>query len=392
MTPTLRVSTRKGLFTIKKTRAATEPGGWSIAQTDFLGDNVTLSFFDASSGTLYAALAHGHFGVKLHRLTIGKDADVQTEDGSDAGERNWQEIAVPQYPKRPEGIEPPVDEMGQVVPDSLKLIWALEAGGANEAQQNGRLWCGTIPGGLFRSDDRGDSWQMIESLWNHPDRIKWFGGGTDHPGIHSVCVDPRDPSRVAVAVSCGGVWVSEDDGASWNSRADGMWAAYMPPDLKYDQAIQDPHFMVQCRDQPDIYWAQHHNGVFRSIDGCASWQEVKDIQPSSFGFAVAVHPQDGNTAWLIPGINDEIRIPVEGKLVVTRTRDGGKTFDVLSNGLPQSHAYDIVFRHALDIDTGGNTLAFGTTTGSVFISEDQGDTWHNVTQHLPPVYALRFDQ
>ena len=147
MTPTLRVSTRKGLFTIKKTLAATEPGGWSIARTDFLGDNVTLSFFDASSGTLYAALAHGHFGAKLHRVTIGKDADEQTENSSDAGERNWREIAVPQYPKRPEGVEPPVDEMGQIVPDSLKLIWALEAGGAE---------CAVCQAALSAADDVKD--------------------------------------------------------------------------------------------------------------------------------------------------------------------------------------------------------------------------------------------
>jgi hypothetical protein len=391
MTPTLRISTRKGLFTITKNAADQSPGQppeWLIARTDFLGDNVTLSLFDASSTYLYAALEHGHFGVKLHRLAIGKDG----EWGSNPTDSHWQEIATPQFPKRPEGSEPSVDAMGQTIPDTVQLIWSLEAGGPNEDDQPGRLWCGTIPGGLFRSDDHGDSWQLIESLWNHPDRAKWMGGGKDYPGIHSICVDPRDPRRVAVAVSCGGVWLTEDDGDSWACRADGMWAAYMPPDRKNDPAIQDPHCMVQCPGQPNTYWAQHHNGVFRSSDGCTSWQDLKDIEPSNFGFAVAVHPQDGKTAWLIPGINDEKRIPVGGKLVVTRTRDGGENFDVLSNGLPQDHAYDIVFRHALDIDSTGSTLAFGTTTGSVFISEDQGDSWQNISQHLPPVYAVSFDK
>jgi hypothetical protein len=137
-------------------------------------------------------------------------------------------------------------------------------------------------------------------------------------------------------------------------------------------------------------WVQHHNGIFRSDDGSASWREIEGVKPSSFGFAVAVHPRDPDAAWFVPAIKDERRIPVDGKLVVTRTRDGGKSFDVLTKGLPQQHAYDLVYRHALAIDETGDRLAFATTTGGLYVSEDQGDSWREVTHTLPPAHAVRF--
>jgi hypothetical protein len=169
-----------------------------------------------------------------------------------------------------------------------------------------------------------------------------------------------------------------------------MRAAYMPPDQAYDPNAQDPHRVVQCRGNPKAMWAQHHNGIFRTTDGSESWTEVQDVKPSGFGFAVVVHPEDGETAWFVPAIKDEKRIPVGGKVVVTRTRDGGKTFETLTKGLPQEDAYDLVFRHSMDIDGSGTKLAFGSTTGSLWVSEDQGDSWQTVSQHLPPVYAVRF--
>jgi hypothetical protein len=137
-------------------------------------------------------------------------------------------------------------------------------------------------------------------------------------------------------------------------------------------------------------WAQHHNGIFRTIDGGRAWTEVTQAGPSTFGFPVVVHPRDGDTAWFVPAIKDEHRIPVGGNVVVTRTRDGGRTFDVLTRGLPRGHAYDLVFRHAMDIDGSGDQLIFGSTTGSVWVSEDQGESWQTVSNHLPPVYAVRF--
>lgn len=373
MSDRIYVSTRKGLFTVEPTKGG-RSNGWEITHACFEGDNVTLVLPDHRDGTLYAALDHGHFGVKLHR---------SRDDG-----RSWQECAAPVYPELKEGEEPDINPMsGEPVPSSLKLIWALEPGGD---QESGHLWCGTVPGGLFRSNDGGSSWDMVKSLWDNPSRKKWFGGGLDYAGIHTVCVDPRDARRVIVGVSCGGVWVTDDAGETWACRADGMWASYMPPEGKNDPEIQDPHRLAQCRANPDALWTQHHNGVFRTTDGCASWQEITTVKPSVFGFGVAVHPADPETAWFVPAINDEKRVPVDGQVVVARTRDGGATFEVLRNGLPQRYAYDLTFRHALDVDETGARLVFGSTTGGLWISEDQGDSWETVATHLPPIYCTRF--
>jgi hypothetical protein len=148
--------------------------------------------------------------------------------------------------------------------------------------------------------------------------------------------------------------------------------------------------MVQCRAAPDAFWVQHHNGVFRSTTGGSDWKEVASVQPSVFGFAVAVHPRDPETAWFVPAIKDERRIPVNGEVVVARTRDGGTSFDVLRDGLPQQDAYDLVYRHALAIDDSGDRLAFGSTTGGLWITQNQGDHWEALPARLPMVHAVTF--
>lgn len=372
MSDRLYVGTRKGLFTLD--RAA---GGWEIAKVDFLAVEVPMMLHDARNGNLYAAVKHEHFGPKLHRSTDGG--------------ANWEECAVPVYPEGATiGLGPFPGPDGKPMdpkPASLSLMWSLEAGGPDE---DGRLWCGTIPGALFRSDDNGDSWEFVSSLWDREERLQWFGGGMDDPGMHSICVDPRNSKRVLVAVSCGGVWVTEDSGVTWACKADGMRAEYMPPERAHDPIIQDGHLMVQCPDNPDAFWVQHHNGVFRSTDNCESWQEIENVPPSVFGFAVAVHPHDSETAWFAPAVKDEFRVPVDAQLVVTRTKDGGKTFDVLREGLPQEHCYDIIFRHCLVVDGAGDRLAMGSSTGGVWISENGGDSWTEISTNLPQVYCMRF--
>ena len=365
MTDTLLVSTRKGLFTVARRGA-----GWEIEKTDFLGDNVTLTLTDRRDGRHYAALDHGHFGVKLHRSTSS----------------GWEEIPAPVYPPKPEGLVEN-DMWGRPLAWSTARIWALAAGGADEP---GVLWCGTQPGGLFRSADHGASWQMMRALWDHPKRKMWMGGGADLPGIHSIIVDPRNSKRVWIAVSTGGIWLTEDAGLSWVQRGEGMRADHVPPELTNDPIAQDVHCLVQCPAAPDRMWVQHHNGIFVSSDEGRTFTEITGVNPSVFGFPVVVHPSEPDTAWFVPEIKDEKRIPVGGKLVLTRTRDGAKSFQVLSNGLPQVHAYDVVYRHALAIDDTGERLAFGSTTGGLWVSENQGDSWACVSHTLPPIYAVRF--
>jgi len=370
MSDRLHVSTRKGLFTLERSN-----GPWAISDVAFLGQPVTMSLADARDGSWYAAIDHGHFGTHLHR---------SRDDG-----KQWEEIAAPQYPagetvpqRMPDG-----DTATTTKPAALSEIWALQPGGDD---QPGKLRCGTNTAVVFVSTDAGDSWQLNEALWNCPERKMWFGGGKDDPGLHSIVVDPRDSRHITVAISCGGVWQTHDNGASWKCTSNGLRAEYMPPDQAYQPEIQDPHLLAACRDSPDHQWVQHHNGIFHSTDGGNRWEEITSAEPSAFGFAVAAHPSDPATAWFVPGVKDEVRVPVDGRLVVTKTSDGGETFQQHGDGLPSQHAYDIVFRHALDVDATGQRLAMGSSTGNFWISEDAGTSWQTVSTHLPPVYAVRF--
>ena len=357
----LLVSTRKGLFVVE---------GNQLSRAMFVGDNVVLTLVDRRDGAWYAVLDHGHFGVKLHR--------------SDDRGATWTELATPAYPPKPEGFVDK-DMWGKEREWATKNIWALEPG----LDRDGALWAGTMPGGLFRSEDRGGSWQLIDALWHHPTRVKWNGGGADHAAIHSICVDPRDPRTVAVAVSSGGVWRTRDLGATWQPHTRGMKAGYVPPEQAEWPENQDPHHVVQSPSSPDVWWCQHHMGIWRSTNNLESWEQL-EAQPSSFGFPVAVHPRHADTAWFVPAHSDQKRTPVTGEVVVTRTRDGGKTFEILREGLPQRFAYDLVLRHALAIADDGDRLAFGSTTGNLWTTADQGDHWHPVASHLPPIYAVRY--
>src|SRR5215213_5099383 len=285
MSDRLLVSTRKGLFAFDR-----NGGGWKLGRTAFVGDNVSLTLPDRRDGGWYAALNLGHFGTKL-------------KFSPDRGE-TWEERAVPAYP---EGATFASFDGKDPQPAKMKGFWALECQGRDGP---GRLWAGTTPGGLFRSEDGGKSWDLVRGLWDRPERAKWFGGGTELPALHSVCVDPRDTRAVRVAVSCGGVWQTGDGGETWEVTSHGMKADYMPPELQSDPSIQDPHMMVQCAAEPDRLWVQHHNGVFRSDDGGRNWESITDIKPSVFGFGVAVHPRDGKTAWFAPAVKDERRVPV----------------------------------------------------------------------------------
>jgi hypothetical protein len=358
MADTLFVSTRKGLFELRR-----RGGAWEVADAQFLGDPVSMVL--AADGYVLAALDLGHFGAKLWR---------RERDGA------WRELAAPAFPPKPDDAE------DDPHPWSLGKIWAMEAGGVP-----GRIWAGSMPGGLFRSDDAGESWSLVESLWRMPERRKWSGvAGGEQPGIDSILVHSGNPRDIRLGISTAGVWATEDAGASWSLINRGMYAEYMPPELREDPMSQDVHRLAQCKARPEIMWCQHHNGVFRSVDRGATWRDVAAIRPAKFGFAVAAHPEDSMTAWFVPAIKDEKRIPVDGKVVVARTRDGGESFEVLSNGLPQRHAYDLVWRHGLDVDESGRRLAFGSTSGGLWISEDGGDRWLMPEMRLPPVAVVRF--
>ncbi|MES2714720.1 MAG: exo-alpha-sialidase [Pseudomonadota bacterium] len=359
MTDRAWLATRKGLIELRRSA-----GAWRIAHTSFLGDPVSMLLPPQAdgphAGQMLAALNLGHFGVKLHR-----SAD---------GGRQWQEVAAPVYPPQPADATGPAWKLG--------LVWSLAAA-------HGTLWAGTLPGGLFRSADCGASWQLVEALWNDPTRTSWFGGGYDAPGIHSLCLHPTRPGGLLVGISCGGVWATEDDGASWALRTRGLEADYMPPEQASDGATQDPHCIAACPTAPDVLWCQHHSGIWRSTDRGRQWLPVTAPR-SSFGFAVAAHPSDPATAWFAPAVSDQCRVPVGGALVVNRTRDGGASFDTLADGLPSADCFDLVYRHGLAVADDGRCLLMGSTTGGLWASADAGDSWATVSATLPPIYAIRF--
>jgi photosystem II stability/assembly factor-like uncharacterized protein len=391
MAERILVGTRKGTFIVEKVG-----GRWKAALAGHAGVGVNFVARDPSSGALWALLGHGHWGAKLSR---------SRDDG-----RTWED--APGQIKYPEGAryisgfvpgeEPAADEGVTRSPDfkdaTLLKLWTVGFGG------DGRIYVGTIPGGLFVSSDGGESFELNRPLWNHESRggdlfagegtgmTHWFGtpaseGGEFAPGIHSVAVDPRDPKRVLVAISTAGVLETTDGGQSWRGRNVGMLNDYLP-----DPAAEwghDAHFVALCPAQPDNVWQQNHSGVFYSSDGAATWTRVSDQSKGvHFGFPVAADEKDGRVAWLVPGHSDNQRMAIDGGLFVARTQDGGKTWEQLREGLPQECAYDVVYRHALHNKNG--TLAFGSTTGNLYVSEDRGESWRSVGNNLPPIYSVRF--
>ncbi|MFN8016680.1 MAG: hypothetical protein U0P45_01015 [Acidimicrobiales bacterium] len=360
MSDRIHVGTRKGLVSVSRTSS-----GWQVDGLTMRAIPITAILDRGAGADLVVGASHGHFGPKLHA----------TADGG----ATLRDLAVPEHPADA-GMDPNRQEAR---PSSTEMIWSLAA------TSDGTWWCGTMPGGLFSSRDEGASWQLCQALWDEPGRAEWMGGGYDHPAIHSIEVDPRGPERLVVAVSCGGTWRTEDGGATWEV-SQGMRAPFMPPERVEDPVVQDPHRVVRSAADPDVLWCQQHFGIYRSTDDARTWQEITDVAPSTFGFAVATHPHDPDTAWFVPATADQERIPVDGRMVVTRTRDGGRTFEQLRTGLPQAGCWDLVYRHALAVDGTGERLAMGSTTGNLWVSEDGGDTWDHVSAHLPPVAVVQF--
>jgi photosystem II stability/assembly factor-like uncharacterized protein len=389
MSDQIVVGTRKGTFVVEKLG-----GRWTPRLAGHAGVGVNFVARDPSTGTLWAALGHGHWGAKLSRSTDGG--------------RSWEDAAQIKYPEgarylaNPDPGEGDEDGAGQAKATfrdaTLLKLWCIAFG------PNGRIYVGTIPGGLFVSNDGGASFELNLPLWNHESRggdlfagdgsgvTHWFGtpaseGGEFAPGLHSIVVDPRNADRILVAVSTAGVLETSDGGKTWRGRNNGMLMDYLPnPNAEWGH---DPHFVTLCPAAPDHVWQQNHCGVFYSADAAATWKKVSDPERGvHFGFPVAVDDEDGRTAWLVPGRSDMARMAIDGGLFVARTRDGGGSWEQLRDGLPQQSAYDVVYRHALS--NRGDQIAFGTTTGNLYVSENRGDRWEVVGNNLPPIYSVRF--
>jgi photosystem II stability/assembly factor-like uncharacterized protein len=382
MSERILVGTRKGTFIVEKSG-----GRWRPSLAGHAGVGVNYVARDPEGGALWALLGHGHWGAKVSR---------SRDDG-----KTWEDAAQVAYPEGARYVGMDMDENGPkegaVRPATLLKLWTIGFG------SGGKVYIGTIPGGLFVSSDGGQSFELNRPLWNHESRggdlfageptskNHWFGTpaseGEFAPGIHSISVDPRNPDRVLIAISTAGVLETTDGGKSWVGRNKGMLNDYLPnPEAEWGH---DPHFIELCAGQPDHVWQQNHSGVFYSSDGAATWKRVSaPDQGVHFGFPVAVDQQDGKTAWLVPGKSDNARMAIDGALFVARTEDGGQSWRDLREGLPQEGAYDVVLRHALG--NRGDLLAFGSTTGNLYVSENRGASWRCAANNLPPIYSVRF--
>src|SRR4051812_43410375 len=346
------LGTKKGLFVLEG-----EPGsGFEVTARAFAGEPVEYALRDPRSNRILASVTSPFYGPKIYF----------TDDA--AGD--WQQAAGVALP---EGGE-----------KALERIWVIVTG-----EQDGLLYAGGDPGVLFESSDGGESWALNRALWEHPTRPKWQAGGGG-PCLHTISTWPGDPSRLAVAVSAAGVWRTSDGGESWDRGNEGLVPRYLPEDTPPDEVGLCVHRLHRAPQRPERMFLQFHGGVYRSDDAGASWTSIADGLPSDFGFPLAIDPADPDSAFVIPLVADMDRVTPEGRVRVYETRDAGASWTARGDGLPSSHAYLTVLREAFDWTGAGPGLElyFGATSGAVFGSGDAGETWFEAAANLPPVYSV----
>ena len=278
---------------------------------------------------------------------------------------------------------------------SVAQVWQVQP--STDAEPD-VVYAGVEPSALFRSEDGGETFELVEGLWNHPHRPEWTPGGGGKC-LHTVHVDPRDPNRLDIAMSTGGHYRSDDRGSTWQARNKGIVMAFMPEgqqELEFGQCV---HKIARDATAPDTFYLQHHWGIYRSDDSGDTWIDVGKGAgpdtgvPSDFGFPVVTHPTRAGTAYVIPLQSDGFRVTPEGRCRVYRTSDSGKSWEALTEGLPQTDAHLTVLRDGFCTDAMSPAgLYFGTRTGQIFGSNDDGDSWSLLVENLPPVLSVRAAQ
>ena len=353
----LMVGTTKGafLFTADGGR-----GTWRMDGPHFPGEEVYAMALDqrGAAPVLWAAPGNPFWGTTMRR----SDDLGATWSGKEK-----------RPVKFPEGSEL-----------SLNRVWQIAPGPADDPD---RIYLGVEPTCLFESRDGGDSFAPVEGFLNHEHREFWTPG---NGGLcmHTIVQRPDDPERMLVAFSTGGVYRTTDGGASWAPSNGGVRAEFLPD--QHPEFGQCVHKVVSHPDRPDRLFLQNHGGLYRSDDWAGSWEDVANDVPSDFGFAMAMHPRDPDTVYIVPLESAQFRCTPEAKLRVYRTRDAGASWHPLGDGLPQEGAFETVLRDAMDTDTADPAgVYFGTRSGSVYASADDGDSWALVHDGLPPVVCVK---
>ena len=361
------VGTRKGAFILRSDAARRR---WMLAGPHFLGSIVHHLVLDPRDDkTLLAAVRSGHLGPTLHRSTyLG---------------RTWTEAKrPPAFPKVPEG------QKGRVLDHTFWLT-------PGHASETGTWYAGTSPQGLFRSEDGGMTWDAVAGFNDNPKLSEWTGGEQDLTPdggkTHSVSVDPRDPAHLYLGLSGGGFFESPDAGATWvrlNKGCDRVFPVADP------DAGHDPHCVRQHPAMPDRLYMQNHCGIYRLDRPSDTWVRVGRKMPKAvgdIGFPMTVHPRYPETAWVFPMDGSDVwpRVSPGGKPAVYRTRNAGRSWERQDRGLPKEQAWFTVKRQAMCADAGAPVgLYFGTTSGEVWASADEGKSWRCLAAHLPHVYSV----
>ncbi|HSG48053.1 MAG TPA: hypothetical protein VLA43_09595 [Longimicrobiales bacterium] len=353
----LMVGTMKGAFLL---RSDGSRGSWEMDGPHFPGEEVYALAMDQRSGgpVLWAAPGSAFFGTTLRR----SDDLGATWSGKDERPVRFPEDS---------GL-------------ALNRIWQIQPGRHTEPD---RLFLGVEPSCLFESGDGGESWAPVEGFLNHEHRPLWQPGNGGLC-LHTILPHPRDPHRMLVAFSTGGVYGTDDGGASWAPRNRGVRAEFLPE--KHPEFGQCVHKVAHHPSRPERLFLQNHWGLYRSDDWGDSWHDIANGVPSDFGFAMAVHPTEPDTVYIVPLEADGFRCTPDQKLRVYRTRDAGESWEALARGLPQEDAYETVLRDALCTDTlSGAGVYFGTRSGKLYASRDDGDSWTLVRDGLPPVVCVK---
>ncbi len=379
---TLLVGTTKGAFLLS---SGPDRQDWSISGPHCDGWPINHIVGEAETGTLWAAGGGDWPGAgvwsstdqgeswQLTKLANGKFDDWLAKDPAFAAEMNMEPA-------------PPAPFTGVI--DS---VWVL-------SRSHGKLYAGSRPAELFVSHDDGASFEKVESISNHPTRDSWQPGGAGLV-LHTIVPDPDVPEKLWLAISSAGVFATEDGGASWerrnrlaNSEAAG---AHRHADGSLHEAGAETwhcvHNMVRAPGVTgDRMYQQNHNGVFRSPDGGRSWHEITEGLPSRFGFPIAVHPTDPDTLWVLPLNGDSAgRFPPDASAAVWKSTDGGETWADKRDGLPGKNCYFTVLRQSMTTDSQSPAgVYFGTNSGSIFASADEGESWREIASHLPTVLCV----